>query len=438
MPTRSPRLPACADVVVIGAGIVGTATAYYLARRGLGVALCEKGRVAGEQSSRNWGFVRQQGRDPAEIPLAIESLRLWRGIEQDIGEPVGFHQGGILYVADSDEEMARYEAWLEHARQHQLDTRLLSVEEAKAMVPGAVGRRWRGALYTPSDAHAEPRLATPALARAAASLGAAVLTECAVRSLLTEAGRVAGVITEHGEIRAPSVVLAGGAWSALLCRNLGVDLPQLRVRASALRTAPAPSVTEGAVWTRQAALRRRQDGGYTVAHGAFVEHFVVPDSFRYLRLFRESMKAERGRLRVRLDSSFFAELTAPKRWRDDQPTPFERTRVLDPSPNERVLAEAMAELGAQFPDLRGVEVAERWAGLIDVTPDAIPVISELDALPGFYLSTGYSGHGFGIGLGAGRATAELVAGGPVAVDLTPFRFNRFREGAVEPGPAGAA
>ena len=163
-------VPESSDVVIVGGGIIGTAAAYYLARGGIGVTLCEKGRVAGEQSSRNWGFVRQQGRDPAEIPTIIESLRLWNGLAGEIGEDVGFTRAGALYLASTESQLARYEAWLEHARQYQLDTRLLSREEVRKVLPGSRGE-WIGGLYTPSDGRAEPALATPALARAAAPAG---------------------------------------------------------------------------------------------------------------------------------------------------------------------------------------------------------------------------------------------------------------------------
>ena len=152
-------VPDTSDVVIVGGGIIGVAAAYYLARGGIGVTLCEKGRVAGEQSSRNWGFVRQQGRDPAEIPTIIESLRLWNGLAGEIGEDVGFTRAGALYLASTESQLARYEAWLEHARQYQLDTRLLSREEVRKVLPGSHGE-WIGGLYTPSDGRAEPALAT--------------------------------------------------------------------------------------------------------------------------------------------------------------------------------------------------------------------------------------------------------------------------------------
>ena len=116
---------------------------------------------------------------------------------------------------------------------------------------------------------------------------------------------------------------------------------------------------------------------------------------------------------------------------------IQTVRVLDPKPPANRIEEILANMRKAFPALGEVRVAEAWAGMIDVTPDAIPVISGVDAIPGFFLSTGYSGHGFGIGPGAGRVTAELVTGAPTAVDLSPFRFSRFADGSAI-GYGGAA
>ena len=423
MKTKTP-LPSHADVVIIGAGIVGTSAAYYLAKKGVSVVLCEKGRVAGEQSSRNWGFVRQQGRDPVEIPAIIESLKIWRGLAEETGEDLGFKQAGVLYLADTEEQVAGYEAWIEHAKHYQIDSRLLSRREIGDHLPNATGR-WIAALQTPSDGRAEPTLATPALARAAARLGATVITKCAVRGMETEAGRVSSVVTEHGRIHTNTVLCAAGAWSSLFCARHGIALPQLKARSSVFRTGPAPLISEHAIWTRDVAFRRRQDGGYTVAHGAASEAPIVPDTLRWFTKFLPIFKTERNRLRLRLDHRFYTELMTPRRWNFDGPSPFEETRVEDPTPNKAILGEAAANLRRLFPQLKDVEIVETWAGLIDVTPDAVPVIAPVDALPGFHLATGFSGHGFGLGPAAGKLSAEMLTGGPTAVDLAPFRLERF-------------
>ena len=117
-PVRSDEvLPAQADVVVVGGGIIGASTVLFLAQKGIRVVLCEKGHIAGEQSSRNWGWCRKMGRDPRELPLIIESLRLWQGMNELVEAETGFRQAGIMYLAQTPAELGQLESWLEHARQ---------------------------------------------------------------------------------------------------------------------------------------------------------------------------------------------------------------------------------------------------------------------------------------------------------------------------------
>src|SRR5262247_1116461 len=160
-----------ADVVVVGAGIVGCATAYFLARRGVRVVVVERGGVPGEQSRKNWGFVRQQGRDPLEMPLVMEANLMWRGLERELGADVEWTQGGNLALAADEARMGRFEAWLPVAREFGLETRLLDGRDLHSVVPG-LGGTWVGGMHTPGDGHADPEKATDAFARAARAHGA--------------------------------------------------------------------------------------------------------------------------------------------------------------------------------------------------------------------------------------------------------------------------
>jgi glycine/D-amino acid oxidase-like deaminating enzyme len=150
------QAPPRGDVVIVGGGIVGTSAALFLAEKGVSVVLCEKGHIAGEQSSRNWGWCRKARRDPRELPLIIESMRLWQGMNERVGAETGFRTSGIVFAAESDADLARYESWLEHARLYQLDTKLVSAAELEQLMPGTSGR-WKAALYSPSDGRAEPQ-----------------------------------------------------------------------------------------------------------------------------------------------------------------------------------------------------------------------------------------------------------------------------------------
>lgn len=429
----SADLPERADVVVIGGGVAGVSAAYFLARRGVSTLLCEKGRIAGEQSSRNWGWIRQQGRDSDEVPLMVESLRLWEEIAASVDTNIGFARRGVLYLAETDAQLAERAKWLDVAEAHQLDTRLVTGPEVDAMIDGADGR-WSGGLLTPSDAKAEPFVAVPALARAARSHGATIAENCAVRGLDIEAGRVSGVVTERGRVRADAVVVAGGAWSSLLLRRHGVRLPQLTVRATVARTAPTLNAYSGAAADAELAFRRRADGGYTLALCDYLEHFVSPDSFRQARAFLPALRAAWPELHVRVEGwrERFAE---PSRWRDDEASPFERHRVLDPPPSPRALETIRRRAARRLPALAGAPIVEGWAGLIDATPDFVPVIDAAQRPRGLVIATGFSGHGFGIGPAAGRIAADLATGAAPGHDLNRFRLSRFSDGgALRPGP----
>ncbi|SNB76741.1 Glycine/D-amino acid oxidase [Arboricoccus pini] len=425
---NSDKLPATSDVVVIGGGIVGTSTTLALARRGISVTLCEKGHIAGEQSSRNWGWVRKMGRDRREVPLVISALRLWEGMNELVGGETGFRRTGILYACETDEALAVRETWADEvARPYQLDSRLISGKELEELTPGMT-RKLKGALYTKSDGRAEPQKAAPAIARGARAMGATVLQQCAVRGVETTGGRVSGVVTEKGRIACNAVVLAGGAWSRLFSGSLGITLPQLKVLSSVLRTAPLDGGPETAMWTSRYAYRKRLDGGYNIADGNSNIHPLVPDTFAFFAKFLPALKHEWGAIQLRLDDRFMTELRMPKKWDLDKATPFEQTRTLDPTPIKKLPDTALGRLAEDFPVFKGAKVEQHWAGLIDVTPDAVPVISPVDSLPGFFIGTGFSGHGFGIGPGAGALLADLVTGATPLVDPSDFRLSRFFDG----------
>ena len=232
------KLPERTDVVVIGGGIMGTSTAWALAQRGVDVTLCEKGHIGGEQSSRNWGWVRKMGRDSREIPLIIESLRLWEGLNEAVeardrlsphrhplclrhregpGRPRGLAGAGPALPA-------RFEA----ARRRRAGEAAARQRSAASRAPST----------PPSDGRAEPQKAAPASPRRRGARAARSSPAAPCAGIETSGGRVSGVVTEKGRIACASVVLAGGAWSRLFSGSLGLRLPQLKVLASVLRTEP--------------------------------------------------------------------------------------------------------------------------------------------------------------------------------------------------------
>ncbi len=427
--------PASCDVAVIGGGVIGVMTAFFLAERGLRAVVLEKGRVAGEQSSRNWGWIRCQGRDPSEIPIVMEARRHWETLAAEAGEAVGFRKTGVLYLADDAAAMGRFERWMPHAAAHQLDTRMLTKAEVAEMLPGhAAG--WVGGLWTASDARAEPWAAVPALARLAEARGATIIENCAVRSLDMEAGRVAGVVTEAGRIACSEVVLAGGAWSSLFLRNHGIEIPQLAVKATVAATGPLPEIFAGNAADGRFAFRRRQDGGYSLAPTDFHEFYIGPDAVRRFGNYVPQLRRDPfgNRFLPAAPEGYPDGWTTPRRW-GDGPSPFERRRVLNPAPNKGRVERIRRALQSAFPALGAVPLRAAWAGMIDTMPDVVPIIDRAP-VTGLTIATGMSGHGFGIGPGVGRIVADLVSGRAPGHDLSRFRFGRFTDGSrLDLGPA---
>jgi len=417
--------PKTADVVIIGAGIVGTTAALFLAKRGLSVVICEKGEVACEQSSRNWGWVRKMGRDAAEIPLSLASAELWAQMNALTGAETGFRETGIYYLCRKQDEIEKYEQWLHHARQHGIDSVIVGQPALNNRLPTLQGH-WKGALFTGSDGRAEPSLATRAIASAFRRCGGRIIENCAVRSIETAAGTVHSVITEHGEIRCASAAIAAGAWTRLLCGNIGISFPQLKVIGSVMRTKPLDGPPDCAVAGQDFAFRKRLDGGYTIAQKNANLAPIVPDSFRLFFQFLPAFRSEGNEIRLRLGGQFVEELKMPKTWRPDEVSPFERNRILHPKPSERILRQGLIKLTRAFPEFAKAEPAESWGCAIDVTPDAVPVIDAVRQVPGLVIASGFSGHGFGIGPGAAHLVADIISAKTPIVPAKPFRLDRFQ------------
>ncbi|PJF09221.1 FAD-binding oxidoreductase [Pseudorhodobacter sp. MZDSW-24AT] len=419
------RLPAQADLVVIGGGIIGCAAALWAAEQGLRVVILEKGRIGAEQSGRNWGWVRRMGRARAEYPLGIASLRLWDGLNARTGHDTGFRRSGIVYGGTTPAEHRWLDTVAQDARDFGIDLRRLGPADMASLFPGATLGDLSGVLSA-DDGRAEPALATAAIAKGARKHGAQIFTACAARGLETSTGHVSAVVTERGRILTHAVILAAGAWSRLFAGALGLNLPQLRIRASVLRTGPVAGGPRLTLGTGRFGLRPRLDGGYTIALRGRSRVQITPDAFRLLPQFLPGLRQNLGDLSLTLDHSLWQGLTTPRRWPAEGRTPFETARVLDPKPQSRSLSAALRAVTAAFPAFRGVPVAERWGGIIDVTPDGVPIIDHAPGLPGLVIATGFSGHGFGIGPTSGQLAAELAIGAAPLVDAAPFALARFR------------
>ncbi len=434
----STALPASVDICIIGGGIIGVSTALYLAEQGQSVLLCEKGRIACEQSSRNWGWVRQQGRDAAELPLMMESNQIWQNLAKRCqSNLLKFSQHGVYYLAESQEKLAKYDKFLSIAKNHGLDTRLMSKSEVDILFPGNQAN-WIGGMVTPSDGRAEPWVAVPALAKAAEHSGALIKENCAVRYLEQTNGRVSSVITEAGSVKVQQVVLSGGAWSSLFARNLGIDIPQLSVKSSVARFDNIPEGFNANASDSKIAFCRRLDGGYNVALCDRHDYYIGPDSLRQLWRYRQALRASWHSIKLhpRSPTGYPDAWETARRFEPDELSPFEKMRVLDALAAADSVDTMRIRLVKRFPSLKGINISHSWGGIIDTMPDFVPIIDESESLKGLWIATGFSGHGFGIGPAIGRILSDLLQGRPVQHDLSRFRFNRFTdESKIHLGPA---
>jgi glycine/D-amino acid oxidase-like deaminating enzyme len=420
-----PTLPEAVDVVVIGGGIVGTASAYYLAKRGLKVALLEKGHIACEQSSRTWGWCRQQNRDPREMPLSLLSMSLWDSLASEIGQDLGFRRTGLVYATDDAAVLAGWEAWRPTAREFGVETYMLSASQAAGRIPEN-RRKWVGGLHSVADGKAEPALAAPVLAEGARALGVSIHQNCAVRRLDITNGRVTGVFSERGLIKADAVLCATGAWASGFLRRHGIKFPQASVRQTAIRSKPTVNVGE-VLYCPDLAMTRRLDGSYTLAISGRASLELTPQGIAFAGAFMPQFIQRIRAVNMQVGASF---IKGPESlaaiFGSDRI--FENNRVLDPSPNRKLVQAIMENVRTTFPQLAGIEIDHAWGAYVDCTPDAVPVISATGDVDGLFLAAGCSGHGFGLGPGIGYLASQMITLQTPAVDTTPFRLSRFVDG----------
>ncbi len=423
--TTGTDLPKQADVVVIGGGIVGTSTAYYLAQRGVKVVLLEKGQIAAEQSSRNWGWCRQQNRDARELPIATKSLALWDNMAAEINETVGFRRCGLMYLSDDPAELEGWARWRNFAKTEGIVTHMLSGAEATERGM-ATGRAWRGGVFSPLDGTADPCIAVPVIAKGVQQRGGIVMQNCAARGLELAAGKVSAVVTELGVIKTSSVVMAGGAWASSFLNQQGLRFPQASVRSSSLAMDAGANLPD-AVHTKDVSITKRSDGRYTVAISGLARVDPTPQQLRFASTFLPMFFKRRKSLRPGGLQGMRSGHETLRKWKLDQQTPMEKNRILNPKADPRQIRETLRQVRKLFPTLSDTPMTAAWAGYIDSTPDGVPAIGET-GVPGLMLAAGFSGHGFGIGPGVGHMIADILTGAVPIVDPRAYDPKRLENG----------
>lgn len=419
-------LPKEADVVVIGAGIVGVSAAYWLARAGIKTVLLEKGQIGAEQSSRNWGWCRQQNRDARELPLSTRSLSLWEDMMADIGEDMGFRRCGLLYLTNNQAELDGWANWGKFARGEGIDTQMLSSAQAAERGSGT-HRSWLGGVWSPTDGIADPARAAPIIAKGVIKHGGTVLQNCAARGVELAGGSVCSVVTERGTIRTSQVVMAGGAWARSFFNQVGINLPQASVRSSILSVMPGVTGLPDALHTQEASVTRRGDGGYTLAISGNGSVDPTPGTFKTALKFLPMFARRWRQLSPGNLQAWQYGFDTNHKWKIDQPTPMEQVRILDPHPDSATIKATLQNARKLLPALDKADIQAQWAGYIDSTPDGVPIIDPDSGIPGLFVAAGFSGHGFGIGPGAGHLVADMLLGRLPITEVTQYKLARFKK-----------
>jgi sarcosine oxidase, subunit beta len=366
-------------IVIIGGGITGTAAAEALSREGHAVTVIDRQGIAAMASGRTLGGVRQSGRHPAELPLARAAVALWSGLADALGADVGYRRGGNLRLARTPAEVDVIRALVASQQAQGLDLAFLPDNDAVRAVAPALSPHVLAASFCPTDGHADPLKATRAFADSARRHGADVREGVAATAIDVVNDRVVAVATTAGTIAAERVIVAAGVDTPALLAPLGLHLPLSIQMVSVVQTEPlAPSLAQVfGVANADCAGRQEVD----------------------------------GRLR-------FTDGGAPLgTWTD--------------TPSADAVREVVALVSHVLPIAGRVNVSRTWTGLIDLTPDGLPVIDAPGALAGLVVAAGFSGHGFCLGPLCGLLCADLALGRKPRHDLAAFRLARFTQ-----GPAG--
>ena len=430
--TDTGSLPASVDVAIIGGGFAGICSALSLAERGLSVAVFEKGLVAGEASGRSAGMIEALQVGGSQLGLIEYSKGCWRRLSERIGADSSFLQNGNANVFYDQADLEDARAWLDSVKGMPTGgARLLSAAEAARFVPGS-RRPPIGGIQSIEDASAEPALAVPAITEGARRKGAKVFQNCAVRGIETSAGRISGVVTERGAVKATRVVLAGGVWSPVLARRLGLDLPLAQGWVSMASTPPFAQGPEPGIVSLigpNVGWRKQTDGGYAIWQFAAISP-ILPDAVSHLRAFWPLLRAQASIVKLRVSpDSFMQWMSFRKEVPLDRPGIFEQVRIYEPELRGREIDAGIARLQDAVPAFVNASIRERWTGAMSMTPDTKPVLSEVSSMPGLIVATGFY-HGLTMGPAAGEIVADLITGKKPALNIAQFRYERLIDGSA--------
>ena len=375
------------DVLIIGGGISGVAAAYELARNRVPVTLLERDELASMASGWTLAGVRQSGRHPSELPLAAAAVARWPELSEELEMETEYRQRGNLRLALTAADVPVIEGVVAASSAAGISISYLSSSAEVREIAPAVTDEIVGASFCPSDGHANPAKTVAAFAAAARKHGADIRAGVEVTAINTAGGKITGVETTDGPISANTVIVAAGVYTPRLLRPLGLELPLELRHVPVVQTVPATPMLDQVIG---------------VASGHFAARQQID-----------------GRFRLTIGSTPWD----ASEWHDRfniQPTLEQVQNTIDMSISV-------------LPAIDGLRVAQVWGGLLDLTPDALPVIERSPVIDGLIIAAGFSGHGFCLGPITGQILADLAVIGSTEMPIEPFQLSRFatQTGATE-------
>ena len=368
-----------ADVIIVGAGIIGNATAYYLAQKGVKVLVLEGSDYIGNGgSTRNGGGVRQSGRDPRELPLVMWGIKnLWPKLSEELGVDTEYTQKGNLRLGKTEKHLEILQGLTDRAVACGLDVRMINQDEVRAINP-YLSDEVIGASWCPTDGHANPLTTSLGYYKKARELGVRFITGEKVLEIKKIKGKASKVVTPNNVYEGDKILLAAGYESRAIAATVGIDIPMQKVKIECLVTEAEPEMFPQMLGTAEADFY-----GHQTKHGSFV----------------------------------FGGSTGLEAFNKDDGTPISSSIGVSCT---------CRGIMKYFPALSDAKIVRGWAGWSDKCADGVPVLGEVSEVPGLYLACAFTGHGFGIAPAAAYNLAELLNGEKTTLDLSAFKYDRFK------------
>lgn len=369
-----------AEIIIIGGGIIGCATAYYLAKNGVKDVIVLEGSdfMGNGGSSRNGGGVRQSGRDVRELPLVMYGIKnLWPHLSEELEVDCEYHQDGNLRLGKTEAHKATLTKLADNARGVGLDVRMIDGDEVRQINP-YLSHEVTCASWCPTDGHANPLTTTLGFYKMARQLGVRFITGEPVVSLGMVRSKIRKVVTPNNTYEGEKVLVAAGLDSRPILTSVGIDIPMTNSLLEALVTEAEPHMFDQMLGTAEADFY-----GHQTKHGSFV----------------------------------FGGSSGLERYNKDNGTPVT---------NSKTAPCICRGIMKYFPDLAKAKIVRTWAGWMDASSDGVPSLGKVDEVPGLYVACAFNGHGFGIAPAAGEQLAKLMITGTTDISLDELRYDRYK------------